>query len=80
MHYFCSYSEAWENIHRKQICKQMHAEKLTSDFYVNGTVRKYFSFSKSDLVKGTTHPKFDPAEIRTHDVWIVTVHFMSLRH
>ena len=25
------------------------------------------------------HPKFDPTGVRTHDLQIITVHFMSLR-
>ena len=32
-----------------------------------------------NLDKSTTHPKFDPTGIQTHDLQIMTVHFMSLR-
>ena len=28
----------------------------------------------------TTHPRFDLTGVRTHDLQIMTVHFMSLRH
>ena len=29
--------------------------------------------------RSTTHPKFDPTRVRSHDLQIMTVHFMSLR-
>ena len=29
--------------------------------------------------RSTTHPKFNPTRIQTHDLQITTVHFMSLR-
>ena len=29
--------------------------------------------------RSTTHPKFDPTEVQTHDLQIMTIHFMSLR-
>ena len=29
--------------------------------------------------RSTTHFKFDPTGVRTHDLQIMTVHFMSLR-
>ena len=39
-----------------------------------------FMFSSSTTWdRSTTHPKFDPTGIRTHDLQIMTVHFMSLR-
>ena len=34
---------------------------------------------KYDLDKSTMHPKFNPTRVRTHDLLIMTVHFMSLR-
>ena len=30
--------------------------------------------------RSTMHPKFDPTGFRTHDLQIMIVHFMSLRH
>ena len=33
-----------------------------------------------DLDKRTTHPKFDLTRVRTHDLQIMTVQFMYLRH
>ena len=33
---------------------------------------------KYDLDRRTTHPKFDPTGVQTHDLQIMTVHFMSL--
>ena len=38
----------------------------------------YFWF-KYDLGRCTMHPKFDPTGVRTHDLQITTVHFMSLK-
>ena len=35
---------------------------------------------KYDLGRSTTHPKFDPTGIQTHDLQIMTAHFMSLKH
>ena len=35
--------------------------------------------SSMTLGRITTHPKFDPTGDRTHDLQIMTVHFMSLR-
>ena len=41
---------------------------------------KYYMFSSSTTWdRSTTHPKFDPTGVRTHDFQIMTVHFMSLR-
>ena len=34
---------------------------------------------KYDSDRSTTHPKFGPTGVRTHDLQIMTVHFMSLR-
>ena len=43
--------------------------------------RKFWYFwIKYDLGQKYYVPKFDPTEVRTHDLQIMTVHFMSLRH
>ena len=39
----------------------------------------WYFFIKCDLDRSTTHSKFDPTEVRTHDLQIMTVHSMSLR-
>ena len=39
----------------------------------------YFFGSSPTQCRSTTHPKFDPMGVRTHDLQIMTVHFMSLR-
>ena len=33
----------------------------------------------NDWERSTKHPKFDPTGVRTHDLQIMTAHFMSLR-
>ena len=39
----------------------------------------YMFSSSTTWDRTTTHPKFDPTGVRTHDLQIMTVHFMSLR-
>ena len=42
--------------------------------------QKYDRFSSSTTWdRSTTQPKFDPTRVRTYDLQIMTVHFMSLR-
>ena len=48
----------------------MYIEKETSDIFD----------SKSNFHKGTTRSKFDPTGVRTHELWIMTGHFMTLRY
>ena len=38
-----------------------------------------FLWIKYDLDRSTTHPNFDPTGVQTHDIQVMTVHFMSLR-
>ena len=40
---------------------------------------RYFWFKYNYKDRSTTHPKFDPTGVRTHDLQIMTVQFMSLR-
>ena len=40
----------------------------------------FYFWIKDDLDRSTMHTKFDPTEVRTHDLQIMTVHFMSLIH
>ena len=41
--------------------------------------RDFIFGSSMTLDRSTTHPKFDPTGVRTHDLQIMTVYFMSLR-
>ena len=38
-----------------------------------------FFGSNTNWDRSTTHPKFEPTGVRSHDLQIMTVHFMSLR-
>ena len=49
-----------------------------------GTRNKNYSFhyifsSSTTYDRSTMHPKLDPTGVQTHDLQIMTVHFMSLR-
>ena len=54
---------------------------ISSHLILSHTFLLYFILHLVQVWQGrsTTHPKFDPTWVRTHDLQIMTVHFMSLR-
>ena len=59
----------------------MQLETIDPALYL-GTrcVLQYLCFwIKYNLDRSNTHPKFNTIEVRTHDLRIMTIHFMSLR-
>ena len=55
----------------------MSGSTLKSNTTINN-ITGYFLF-KYNLDRSTTHPKLQPIEVQTHDLQIMTVHFMPLR-
>ena len=65
------------------IIQQMHYFQILSVFYPRSGLLfdvKIYSWFKQDLDRNTTHPRLDPTKAQTHDLQIMTVHLMSLRH
>ena len=59
------------------VCRKL-LESSQSLFRLDGFECVLFS-SCMTWDRSTTHPKFDPIGVRTHDLQIMAVHFMSLR-
>ena len=48
-------------------------------FHLVWSLSSYIFGSSTTWNRSTTHPKFNPTGVWTHDLQIMTVHFMSLR-
>ena len=64
-------------------CKQINLEsnRIHNFYYLSSTAvhtNIYFWF-KYDLDRSIMHPQFVLTGVQTHDLQIITVHFMSLR-
>ena len=71
--------------HFKSYTTQIQTQTLKHEpnslvIMILGIRKKYHNMFGSSTTwdRSTTHPKFDPTGIRTHDLQIMTVHFMSL--
>ena len=62
-------------ITRSKICQDC---QVSSFFLITNALlirtSSYLKFGSS-----TTHPKFDPTGVQTHDLQIMTIHFMTLK-
>ena len=57
---------------------QLHTTSITLYDCLSAVQLNMFG-SSTTWDRSTMHPKFDPIGVRTHDLQIMTVHFMSVR-
>ena len=57
---------------------QKQVEIVNGDESVTALHLQLYIWIKCNLDGSTTHLKFDPTGVQTHDLQLITVHFMSL--